>query len=164
MRIVVAILLLIVSSTASAADTPCAAPEHSQFDFWLGDWIVRDAAGKELGRNRIQKSNDGCVLHERWKSARTRHRGESFNVYDAPRKVWHQTWVDNDGLLLTIEGRLKYGAMVLEGDRPGRKGGSERHRITWTPRKDGTVRQHWQVSTDGGRKWTDSFDGIYSKR
>ena len=27
-------------------------------------------------------------------------------------------------------------------------------RITWTPNADGTVRQHWQQSTDGGATWS----------
>jgi len=36
-------------------------------------------------------------------------------------------------------------------------------RITFTPRADGTVRQFWQASRDGGTTWTTSFDGIYRR-
>ena len=32
---------------------PCASAEHKQFDFWVGDWDVRSAAGQVLGHNRI---------------------------------------------------------------------------------------------------------------
>jgi hypothetical protein len=167
MRAHVAAVLLFLAIPAWAADKPadkpCSTPEYRQFDFWVGDWVVRGPAGKEAGRNRIEKSNDGCVLHERWTSV-TPYRGESLNLYDAPRKVWHQTWVDNTGLLLTIEGGLKDGAMVLEGERPG-KDGPEHHRITWTPGKDGsTLRQQWHVSADGGKTWNEVFDGRYSRR
>src|SRR5688572_30244911 len=103
MRILLFVLLLAACVDAWAQPGKCQSSEHRQFDFWVGDWVVRNPAGKEVGRNRIAKSHDGCVLHERWTSA-SPHRGESFNIYDAPRKVWHQTWVDNSGLLLVIEG------------------------------------------------------------
>lgn len=41
-------------------------------------------------------------------------------------------------------------------DMPGRP---RTERITWTPNADGTVRQHWEQSTDGGKTWTTAFDG-----
>ena len=159
-----AVALLLASVAADAQPPkPCTAPEHRQFDFWVGEWVVRNPAGKEAGRNRIEKSNDGCVLHERWTSSTSPYRGESLNVYDAPRKVWHQTWVDNGGLLLTLEGGLRDGAMVLEGERPAKGGGREHHRIRWTPGADGTLRQHWEVSGDDRRTWKTLFDGRYAK-
>jgi len=82
-------------------------------------------------------------------------------MYDAPRKVWHQTWVDNQGGLLALEGGLRGASMVLEGKQPGPQGGEQTSRITWTPNADGTVRQLWEISTDGGKSWTTAFDGLY---
>ena len=38
---------------------------------------------------------------------------------------------------------------------------SQRERITWTPNADGSVRQHWETSTDDGKTWKTSFDGLY---
>jgi hypothetical protein len=35
---------------------PCAAAEHRQFDFWLGDWQVRTAGGKPAGANTIRRT------------------------------------------------------------------------------------------------------------
>ena len=37
-------------------------------------------------------------------------------------------------------------------------------RIAWTPDADGSVRQHWQQSTDDGASWATVFDGIYRRR
>jgi hypothetical protein len=39
------------SPPAVAAPKPpaCIAPEHRQFDFWLGEWEVRGPAGKLVG-------------------------------------------------------------------------------------------------------------------
>jgi hypothetical protein len=160
--------LLFGAAPTFAADKPCATPEHRQFDFLAGEWIVRNPAGKEAGRNSISKSEDGCVLHERWTSSTSKYRGQSLNIYDAPRKVWHQSWVDNSGLLLVIEGGWRNGAMVLEGDRPAKDGRSERHRITWTPQPDGGLRQLWETSPGPGpgqnQDWKVLFDGRYSRK
>jgi hypothetical protein len=35
-------------------------------------------------------------------------------------------------------------------------------RITWSREADGSVRQLWESSSDGGRTWTAAFDGIYT--
>ena len=75
--------------------------------------------------------------------------------------MWHQTWVDNTGRLLLLEGGLSDGAMVLEGTTQ-RDGKSVRHRITWTPRDGGTVQQVWAISQDDGATWTTAFDGLYT--
>jgi hypothetical protein len=141
---------------------PCQASEHRQFDFWLGEWEVRTPDGKLAGINRIEREYGGCVLHERYESAST-YRGESLNAYDPARKVWHQNWVDNGGLLLLIEGGLRDGRMVMEGETTGSDGQVTRHRITWTPGADGGLRQHWE-SGDGKGAWTTLFDGRYTKR
>ena len=53
---------------------------------------------------------------------------------------------------------------VLEGEQPvadPKTGQRQRDRITWTPNGDGTVRQLWESSTDGGATWSVAFDGTY---
>lgn len=155
------------ASTANPAPAPanrvapCTSAEYRQFDFWLGEWEVTTAKGV-AGKNRITKLLDACGLREEY-STPNGYVGTSFNVYDASRKVWHQTWVDNQGGLLRIEGGLRKGKMVLEGQHPNPKGGHQIDRITWTPNVDGSVRQHWEVSTDQGKGWMTSFDGIYRR-
>ncbi len=150
-----------VASPAAAA-APCDASEHRQFDFWLGEWEVRTPDGKLAGTNRITREYGGCVLHERYDTGRG-YSGESLNVYDAPRKAWHQTWVDTSGTLLLLEGGLRDGSMVLEGRTVGADAQTTKHRITWTPNPDGTVRQFWE-STDARGQWTTAFDGQYKRK
>jgi len=144
---------------------PCASPEHHQFDFWIGDWEVRDADGKLQGTNDITTLYGGCVLQEHWQGT-SGSVGTSFSLYDAPRGVWHQTWVDNQGGLLLLEGELDGKDMVLRTRRPSSKDPSVevRHEVRWTPLDDGRVRQHWRASKDGGAHWVDVFDGYYSKK
>ena len=55
--------------------------------------------------------------------------------------------------------------MILSsGDLPGKDGGIIQHRITWTDNEDGTVRQHWEVTKDGGKTYSTLFDGLYKKK
>jgi hypothetical protein len=155
---VTAVTALLTMAAMSPAATPpappgCASAEHRQFDFWVGDWRVAKPDGSFAGTNRITQEYGGCVIHEHYVTGKG-YSGESLNIYDAARKVWHQTWVDNGGLLLTLEGRWDGKAMVLEG------GGQ---RITWTPNADGSVRQLWE-SRDAKGGWTVAFDGKYTKQ
>ena len=146
-------------SPSAAPPDPCAAPESRHFDFWIGDWDVFDRAGKSVGTNRIAPIY-GCVLHESWKTPR--FEGQSFNRFDRARGVWHQTWVDTGGTLLLLEGGLRDGAMTLS-DRttPGKRNANAVNEISWTPNADGSVRQHWRTSSDGGKTWSTAFDGKY---
>lgn len=155
-------LFALLPAVAAAVAPPCGGPEHRAFDFWLGDWRVYTPDGKLAGTNRIAREYGGCVLHEHYENPKG-YRGESLNVYDASRGVWHQTWVDNEGLLLVLEGGVRDGSMVLEGRAPGADGQLVAHRVTWTPSADGSVRQHWQTSGAGGA-WTTYFDGTYRRR
>jgi len=148
--------------TPAPAPPPCSTPEFRQFDFWLGDWEV-EAKGKVAGYNKITRLYGDCILREEYRTGNGAYVGTSLNGYDAPRKVWHQTWVDNQGQVLLLDGRFENGAMRLEGKTPT-DGGEQLERITWTPNADGTVRQHWEQSTDGGKTWKTAFDGLYRRK
>ena len=157
--------LLVAAPAAAQQPQPpptCSSPEHRQFDFWVGEWTVRSPGGDFLGTNRIVRRWGGCVLQEHWEGA-AGGAGESYNLYDRRTGRWHQRWVSSTGSLLELDGGLRDGAMVMEGRTTGPDGAVTLHRITWS-QVDGDpdrVRQHWQVSTDDGATWDDSFDGIY---
>ncbi len=149
------------TTAAHAAEPACDTPEYRAFDFWIGDWELRTPDGKLAGTNRITRELSGCVLHEQDSTGRG-YGGESLNLYDATRKVWHQTWVDTAGTLLLLEGGLRDGKMVLEGQTLDDDAKPIRHRITWTANPDGSVRQFWE-STDAAGKWGTAFDGQYTR-
>lgn len=158
-----ALLALSIAFGAHAQDAkpaPCSAPEHRQFDFWLGDWEVRGPAGKVAGYNTITSMHNGCVLAESWKG-NGGVTGSSFNVYDAERKKWRQTWVDSTGGILDLEGTYANGRMTLA-STPDAKGAISR--ITWERLPDGRVRQLWETSPDGGATWKIAFDGYYGRK
>jgi hypothetical protein len=148
---------------AQAAPPPaCDAPEHHQFDFWIGDWNVT-AQDKPAGTNQITAILNGCVLHEHWAGTKG-FKGESFNYYDRTEGTWNQVWVDQGGNALRLSGHFANGVMELAGDGRQPDGKPIRQRIRWSRNADGSVRQLWDSSTDGGKSWQVQFDGVYRKR
>ena len=168
-RLIVPLLLLTISAlftttTVSAEDPPkpCSTPEHQQFSFWLGKWTAYSRDGKKLGTNHLHKVMGNCAMQENWNSNGGKFTGTSYNFYDEASKQWHQTWIDNSGGHLLLNGNFVDGSMQLSGKRKGPKGKMVTDRITWTPLEDGRVRQHWQSSVDG-ETWSEVFDGYYQK-
>ena len=168
---VTALAVLIGSTSMTQGQTPppaapppaCTTATHAQFDFWVGDWVVvRPDTGAELGRNTITRVSGGCALHEHWRGA-SGYEGHSLNAWDAKRAQWTQHWIGADGVVLRLAGALRDGALVLVGALPATAGGVQHQRITWTPRADGTVTQHWETSDDAGETWTTSFLGVYRR-
>ena len=141
-----------------APPAPCTAFEYRQFDFWLGDWEVRDASGKVAGRNEITSLHNGCLLFESWRGTGG-VTGMSFNFYDAERRKWRQTWVDSTGGVLELEGVYADGRMLLAS-----KPGDSMDRVSWQLLPDGRVRQLWEASSDRGTTWKAAFDGYYQKK
>jgi hypothetical protein len=159
------ILLVALTQAPVPAADPCAAAPHHQFDFWIGEWEVRGPDGRLLGSNRITSILGGCALREEWTSANGKVQGVSLNAYDVADARWHQAWVDTGGSRLTLTGGLVEASMVMEQrSEAGPTGAGEVQRVTWTPLGDGRVRQHWEISDDGGRTWKTAFDGFYSRR
>jgi len=155
-----------VRAQDSPPPKPCTSENHRRFDFWLGTWEVVDRLQEKpaAGINRISLAEDGCVIVERYTGSRGGYTGRSLSFYDGRRDLWHQTWIDNQGQALYLEGcfeeREGGGALVLSGEKPD----GTRDRITWRPLKDGRVQQLWEVSKDGGETWKAVFDGLYTPK
>lgn len=156
------IVLLGLGMPVLATPAPgCTAPVYHRLDFWLGDWDTYQANGKgpSEARNHVTSILDGCVILERYQ-ATDGAVGESFTLYDAARKVWHQTWVTNRGKLLVLEGGFKGYALVLQGTNMLTTDQRELIRGIWKPQLDG-VRETAYISTDGGKRWKVDFDILF---
>jgi hypothetical protein len=156
------LLLLGFLLTQSPPPNPCSSPEYRQFDFWVGEWVVYNPKGQQVGTNRIEKIEGGCGLQENWTAANGTT-GRSINAYHAVRETWVQAWVGGGGSILLLEGRYEDGKMILSGPSAG-PGGTVQNRVTWSRLADDKVRQLWEQSGDQGKTWTVAFDGIYSPR
>ena len=154
----VAVFFLLTSNTLWACDDEF----YRQFDFWLGDWQVMQADGTLAGHNTISQAFGDCVIHEQFTSVNG-FEGASYNIYDKSTQQWHQSWVDNTGLLLQLNGGLVENAMVMWGEGTDQTGQRVQHRITWTPQENGTVIQLWEVSHSQGLNWQELFKGFYQK-
>lgn len=157
------VLLLPLAALGQQPPLDCmqSAP-HRQFDFWLGEWEVRDGEGKLGGHNRITAVQKGCALEEQWRSVRGGS-GQSLNYYDPGSGQWRQLWLDAGASIIDIAGGMEDGSMVLEGRIYYLASGSEKpFRGTWTPLADGRVRQFFQEQDSDG-KWQTWFEGFYSR-
>ena len=169
-RSIPAILLLLSPTVATAQNAPapqgpppdCSAPEYRQFDFWIGEWDVT-IKGQQVGENRITSEEKGCLIHENWRDSRG-GTGQSFNFYDRADRKWHQVWVSSTGSVLDLAGEYRDGKLAYKGETKQPNGTVVLHELTFSQNPDGTVRQHWQTSADGGKTWTVGWDGLYTRR
>jgi hypothetical protein len=152
------------TATPTAPPTPCKSrPEYRQFDFWVGEWYVLNPRGRQAGTNSVQLILGDCVVFENWTGAGGGG-GKSFNVYNAAKGKWQQTWVDNSGGVLELTGEYRDGAMRFSGETKGADGKVTLERLTFTKLGDGRVRQFWEQSADGGKTWAVAFDGTYVRK
>lgn len=151
----------VLQAQAAQPRPDCTAAEHRQFDFWAGEWDVT-AGGQRAGSNVITIRQQGCLLHENWTGAGG-STGESLNFWDRSNRTWNQVWVDSNGLVLRLAGGFAENRMVLSGETRG-PNGTALQKVTWFRNPDGTVRQLWESSRDGGTTWTPVFDGLYRRK
>ena len=137
-------------------------PLNRQFDFWIGDWDVH-ANGQKVADSKIEYSLEGCLIIENY-TAFHGYSGKSLNFYDTGDKKWHQMYTDNNGNISRYSGELKEGSMYLWGENTDSKGDKSLVRMEFTPNNDGSVRQLYEGSTDGGKTWSIYFDGQYIKK
>lgn len=140
-------------------------PHFKDFDFWVGEWTVTGPKREQVaGENSIRKIEAGCAIQENWTSSGG-GTGMSINYYNPVTQKWRQVWVAPPGYMIDIEGGLKDGSMVLEGEVTYYgQGKSQGFRGTWTPNEDGTVRQYFQQFDAEKNEWTDWFDGLYTRK
>jgi hypothetical protein len=163
-RLLILVIFMLQSGTALAS---CTEKNYRTFDFWLGQWHVSSMDDDVIRLSHISKINNGCTLLEEYTSP-SGYVGKSLNIYDKQTQLWHQTWTDSSGLLLKLTGTFEHGSMVMVGETTAKNKQNATYKvlnkISWTPNKDGSVRQHWQVSQNQGKTWQTAFDGLYKKR
>jgi hypothetical protein len=139
----------------------CDAREHRQLDFWVGQWDVT-MGGRPAGTNLVTLEERGCAVHEHW-TGTGGETGQSLNFYDRGDRRWHQVWISSSGNALQLAGEYAGGTLTFRGEARQPGGQTVQHRLSFHRNADGTVRQLWETSADGGRSWQVSFDGLYRK-
>jgi len=149
---------ILLATSLAGAEPPCSAAEHRQFDFWVGEWDVVNRARSDApaARSNITLEQNDCVIREEYSTAGG-YGGTSLTFYDTARGRWHQTWIDNQGQPVFFDGGFEGESLVVVSP-------DAKFRMIFTPQEDGSVRQQFDGSKDGGESWDVLFDGIYTRR
>ena len=134
-------------------------PEN-QFDFWLGEWDVTwGEDGK--GKNHILRIMDDKIIQENFSAPDLI--GMSVSSYDAERKLWCQTWVDNSGSYLDFTGGFDNEKMILSRDAIVR-GQACKQRMVWFNIDANQFDWNWERSDDGGQSWRALWEIKYTRK
>lgn len=149
---------------AHRTQSPCSfRPEARQFDFWLGEWEVRNTAGQVAGHNVVQVLLNDCVLQENWTGSQGGS-GKSVNFYNAGTGHWEQIWMDDKGSVTHYVGDLVENVMRFRNEAPGPAGQPTQNHLSFFPLAPDHVRQLAESSTDGGKTWTVVYDLHYFRQ
>jgi hypothetical protein len=140
----------------------CASAQQHQFDFVVGNWLVRDSSGRAIGTVTVSHAYGGCVLIERWRGVRNSGEGLGVIGYQPGSKTWHRDFIDHGGFVLAFDGQRDGARIVMKG-KDYQSDVVRVHRMTWTPKSDGSVEERWQTSTDAGRSWQTQFYGVLER-
>jgi hypothetical protein len=143
-----------IQSAPKLTSTTCTTEQHRAFDFLLGEWeVTTKGKNKPHAKSNITKHNNGCSIHEHYVTS-TAYTGNSINFYDKDNHQWHQTWIDNSGSPLYLDGKFENVAMILS---------DKSNRITWSKDKQGRVNQIWETNQDDVKSWKIIFVGSYKR-
>jgi hypothetical protein len=163
------ISVILLSGTfvmAQDNEKPCTLPEASQFDFWVGSWKLdwQDKDGKtQIGSNTVTKEFGGCVIEENFRTEDNTFTGRSLSVYDPSKKLWQQTWVDNNGEYLDFTGEFKDDKMTLWRKFTAKSGKEILQRMVFYDIKANELNWNWESSTDDGATWNLVWKIHYTK-
>ncbi len=143
---------------------PCLTRKESRmFDFWVGEWDVKNPQGQPAGRSSVQLLLEGCTLLENWTDMQGGG-GKSLNSYNTDTKQWQQFWTDQYGRVTEyresewIDGSLRFSAKQIMPQGPALL------HMTFTPINPDLVRQFGEMSTDDGKTWVPTFDLYYHRK
>lgn len=143
-----------------APPAPCAAPERRALDFWIGDWELTWADGQRA-RSHVEPMLNGCALKETFEArGGLEMHGASFSAFDGARRRWVQTWVDDQGGVLTFDGGPHGRDMVLYQLRFAPA--DPHRRIVFEDVSRDAFTWRWQRSADG-RAWEDMWVVHYAR-
>lgn len=150
----------------------CDSPEAREFDFWIGNWNIRqkilrqDGSWLELyAKTSVSPALDGCILIEHWEGnvqffwegmqSVEAMKGLSVRSYDPNTGKWFIYWMDSRtphfGTPYTGNFREGTGEFFSEWETPQ---GQRMGRITFSDMTPDSV--HWElaISSDEGQTWS----------
>lgn len=139
-----------------------------QFDFWIGDWDHQtktrpnpnvETWTSSVSTNHVESILGGAVIQENFQGEGLT--GKSWTVFDAKRGIWRQTWVDDQGGYIPLEGKMEGKSMILyvkpvpEGVPP--------HRMVFHEIARDSFQWDWEVRKKDGT-WASVFSCAYRRK
>jgi len=164
----VCICFTIPSFSQTPNQKPCSAPQVSQFDFWVGDWLLTWNDSLH-GTNHVEKLYGNCTVHENFDDPKTDFKGQSWSVYNVNYRQWQQTWIDSQGGYITLIGGMAGDSLILT--TPERMvpaslstSGKIKSRMVYYNIKPDSFEWIWEASTDGGISWKQNWLIHYQRK
>lgn len=158
----------------------CPEPEAEQFDFWLGEWDVRNhnrpPGGDEwaaTGRatNRVYTVLGGCAVVEHWRGYAFPGAGLivgfSVRAWNPETRLWEAVllWpVSGPASFATPSGRAEEGEVALHNEFETPDGVTVRTRLRFHDIQDDALVWSNGVSRDGGRSWSSTWRMDFTRR
>ena len=168
--IISVIIILYFSITILPQDDvsqkPCSSLEAHQFDFWIGKWKVEwlsPDSTKAEGTNNVNSILGSCVIEENFSGKPgVDFMGKSFSVFNPAKKIWQQTWVDDQGGYMVFTGGMNNNKMILS--RKINRNDKEiiQRMVFYNILKD-ELDWNWESSEDNGKTWQLNWKLHYTK-
>lgn len=136
---------------------PTPSEPAADLDFWVGDWTMDlrqpDSKGvmgewqKDACTNKIVREYDNKIIREN--CAGSGLNGGSWSVYSPTKKIWQQTWVDDQGSYMLFEGGKVGSEFVLKQTNLPK---GKHARMRFCNLKADGFDWLWESSADG-KKW-----------
>ena len=144
---------MLVSALLLAVPDSQNSDPSKDLDFWIGDWTLDAYTPTEDGglsekdpdhaTNTIKRAFKDNIIHESFESPV--FKGESWSRFHQPSGKWHQTWVDDQGSYLVLEGGKVGDEFILNMTHP-----STVMRMRFTNIKKNSFTWIWEREVEGG--------------
>lgn len=140
------------------------------YDFWLGKWQAKwvDSQGNAgEGTNHIYLITGEKVLHENFeihKGVNAGYKGTSISVFNSSTKVWHQTWMDNQGGNIIFTGEILGEKRIFKTAMQEQNGQQIQSRMIFYNISDQSFSWDWERTTDGGKTWNLNWRIQYTRK
>lgn len=137
------------------------------FDFWVGEWNLHwydQDSNLITGENSITKDLGGSVIREMFRSEATKTNGASLSVLSALDSTWHQTWVDNQGSYIPLDGITKGDQRIFQTKPYEQNGNTFISRMRFYNISVNSFTWDWEKSADNGESWQLSWRIHYNRR
>lgn len=168
-------------SRAQASQTPasCPAPEARQFDFWIGEWNVRNRQSPPAnpGRwydtgtatDRVYPVVDGCAIIEHWRGTVFQGfvTGFSVRAWNADSGVWDLVllWPSpGQPRFGELHGTFRHGRGEFLARRATPAGDTTVTRFSFADITPSSLRWQSETSNDAGASWSSTWIMEFSRR